>query len=53
MKKQFSYDPECNMLTVSIRDQTAQNLQSDLDLHFPQKLPVLSSVRKELRQKPS
>ena len=50
------------MRTVSIRDQTAQNVQSDLDLHcplthsvqsgldlhHPQKLFVSSSVGKEL-----
>ena len=38
------------MWTVWIRDQTAQNAQSDLDLHCPQKL-VLSLVRKELNLK--
>ena len=37
------------MWTVWIRDQTARSVQSDLDLHCPQKLLVSSSVRKELR----
>ena len=35
------------MGTVQIRDQTACSVQSDLDLHCPQKL-VSSSVRKQL-----
>ena len=38
------------MWTVLIRDQTASSVQSDLDLHCPQKLLVLSLVRKELTQ---
>ena len=33
-----------------MRDQTAQSVQSDLDLHCPQKLLVSSPVRKELNQ---
>ena len=37
------------MCTVLIRDQTAHSVHSDLDLHCPQKLPVLSSVRKDLK----
>ena len=36
------------MWTVKIRDQTAHSVQSDLDLHYPQKLLVLSLVREEL-----
>ena len=36
------------MWSVSFGDQTVQNVQSDLDLHYPQKLPMLSSVWKEL-----
>ena len=36
------------MWTVQIRDQIACSLQFDLDLHCPQKLLVLSSVRREL-----
>ena len=36
------------MWTVQIRDQTARSVQSDLDLHCPQKLLVSSTVRKEL-----
>ena len=36
------------MWTVWIRDQTETSVQSDLDLHCPQKLVVLSTVRKEL-----
>ena len=36
------------MLTMQIKDQTAQNVQSDLDLHCPQKLLVSTSVRKDL-----
>ena len=35
------------MWTVKIRDETAYSVQSDLDLHCPQKL-VSSSVRIEL-----
>ena len=35
------------MWTVQIRDQTAHSVQSDLDLHCPQKLLVSSSVRKK------
>ena len=30
------------------QDQTAHSVQSDLDLHCPQKLIMLSSVRKDL-----
>ena len=37
------------MRRVLIRDQTAQTVQSNLDLQCPQKLLVLSSVREELR----
>ena len=37
------------MWTVKIRDQTAGFVQSDLDLHCPQKLVVSSSVRKQLK----
>ena len=33
-----------------IRDQAAPFVQSDLDLHIPQKLLVSSSSREELRQ---
>ena len=36
------------MWKVYIRDQTACSVQSDLDLHSPQKLLVSSSVREEL-----
>ena len=36
------------MWTVSIRDQAARFVQSDLDLHCPQELHVSSPVRKEL-----
>ena len=36
------------MWRVKIRDQTAQSVQSDPNLHCPQKLPVSSSVRTEL-----
>ena len=36
------------MWSVSFGDQTVQNVQSDLDLHYPQKLSMLSSVWKEL-----
>ena len=36
------------MWTVSIRNQTACSVQSDLDLHSLQKLIVSSSVRKKL-----
>ena len=36
------------MWTVQIRDQTAHSVQSDLDIHCPQKLLVSSSVRKDL-----
>ena len=32
-----------------MRDQTAHFVQSDLDLHCPQKLLASSSVRKELK----
>ena len=39
------------MWTVKITDQTAHSVQSDLDLHCPQKLIVLSSVRTELTEK--
>ena len=45
-EEQFSYNLEQKMWTVLIRDQTAHSVQSDLDLHFPQKLPVSSSVKK-------
>ena len=37
------------MWTVWIRDQAACSLQSDLDVHCPQKLLVSLSVRKELK----
>ena len=33
---------------MKIRDQTALSVQSDLDLHHPQKVLMSSSVRKEL-----
>ena len=33
---------------MKVRDQTAHSVQSDLDLHSPQKLLVSSAVRKEL-----
>ena len=36
------------MWRVKIRDQTAQSVQSNPDLHCPQKLLVSSSVRTEL-----
>ena len=36
------------MWTVQIKDQTAHSVQSDLDLHCPQKFPVWSTVGKEL-----
>ena len=36
------------MWEVYIRDQTARSVQSDLDLHSPQKLLGSSTVRKEL-----
>ena len=36
------------MWTVYIRDQTARSVQSDLDLHCPQKLLLSSTVGKEL-----
>ena len=39
------------MWTMQIKDQTACSVQSDLDLHCPQKLLVLSTVRKEFRGK--
>ena len=39
------------MWTVHIRNQTAHSVQSDLDLHCPQRFLVTSSVRKELRGK--
>ena len=43
------------MWIVLIRDQSARSVQSDLDLHCPQKLLVSSSVRKELigKKKPN
>ena len=34
---------------VYIRDQTVHSVQSDLDLHCPQKLFVSSSLRKDLK----
>ena len=34
--------------TVKIRNQTPRSVQSDLDLHCPQKLLVSTSLRKEL-----
>ena len=37
------------MWTVYIRDQTALSVRSDLDLHYPQKLLMSSSVREELK----
>ena len=37
------------MWTVEIRDQTAHSVQSDLDLHCPQKLLVSSTIGKELK----
>ena len=37
------------MWTVSIKDQTAHSVQSDLDLHCPQQFLVSSTVRKELK----
>ena len=37
------------MWTVQIKDQTACSVQSDLNLHCPQKLLVPSSVRKEVK----
>ena len=33
------------------QDQTARSVQSDLDLHCPQKFRVSSLVRKELRER--
>ena len=39
------------MCTVKVRDLTAHPVQSDLDLHCPQKLLMSSSVRKELKRK--
>ena len=36
------------MWTVQIRDQTALSVQSDLDLQYPQKLLLSSTVGKEL-----
>ena len=36
------------MWTVLIKDQTTHSVQSDLDLHCLQKLPLSSTVRKEL-----
>ena len=36
------------MWTVYIRDQTARSVQSDLDVHCPQKLLVSSTVMKDL-----
>ena len=39
------------MCTVKVRDQNAHPVQSDLDLHSPQKLLMSSSVRKELKRK--
>ena len=38
------------MWTVYIRDQTAYSMQSDLDLHCPQKPLVSSTVRKKLKK---
>ena len=48
MKKLFSYNLE-KMLTVRIKDQTAHSLQSDLNLHCPQKLLVSSPASKALK----
>ena len=36
------------MSTVQIKNQTAHSVQSDLDLHCPQRIHVPSSVRKVL-----
>ena len=36
------------MWKLQFKDQTTHSLQSDLDLHCPQNILVLSSVRKEL-----
>ena len=36
------------MSTVQIKDQIAYSVQSDLDLHCPQRIHVPSSVRKVL-----
>ena len=36
------------MWTMYIRDQTACSVQSDLDLHCPQKILESSTVKKEL-----
>ena len=36
------------MSTVQIKDQTAHSVQSDLDLYFPQRIHVPSSVSKVL-----
>ena len=41
------------MWAVSIRGKTAQNAQSDLDLHCPPKVLVLSPVKKELNDSDS
>ena len=37
------------MWTVYVRDQTARSVQSDLDVHCPQKLPISSTEGKELK----
>ena len=37
------------MWTVKIRDQTAQTVQSDIDLHCPHKLLVTSSIGIEFK----
>ena len=38
------------MWTAYIKDQTARSVQSDLDLHCPQKFLGLSTVGKELKR---
>ena len=48
MEKKFSYNQAKIYMDNADKDQTAQNVLSDLDLHCPQKLPLSSSVRKEL-----
>ena len=48
MKKQFSYNVDCKNVDNVDQDQTAQNVQSDLYLHCPQKHLVSSSVRKDI-----
>ena len=39
------------MWIVLIRDHTSRSVQSDLNLHCPQKVPVSSSVREELKDR--